>query len=118
MNNELLITLGVIALILFSSLLTVTQGTIAVVTLFGKYRRILQPGLRFKIPIIEQIYRRVSIQNQSIEMEFQAVTIDQANVYFKSMLLYSVLDSEEETIKKVAFKFISKFKRHCFVIIQ
>ena len=107
MNNELLITLGIIALIIFSSLLTVTQGTIAVVTLFGKYRRILQPGLRFKIPIIEQIYRRVSIQNQSIEMEFQAVTIDQANVYFKSMLLYSVLDSEEETIKKVAFKFIS-----------
>jgi regulator of protease activity HflC (stomatin/prohibitin superfamily) len=40
-------------------------------------------------------------------MEFQAVTIDQANVYFKSMLLYSVMDENEETIKKVAFKFIS-----------
>ncbi len=55
----------------------------------------------------ESIFRRVSIQNQSIELEFQAVTIDQANVYFKSMLLYSVQNSEEETIKKVAFKFIS-----------
>jgi regulator of protease activity HflC (stomatin/prohibitin superfamily) len=40
-------------------------------------------------------------------MEFQAVTVDQANVYFKSMLLYSVMDENEETIKKVAFKFIS-----------
>lgn len=29
----------------FSSLLTVTQGTIAVITLFGKYQRILTPGL-------------------------------------------------------------------------
>jgi regulator of protease activity HflC (stomatin/prohibitin superfamily) len=75
--------------------------------MFGKYRRILLPGLRFRIPLIESIFRRVSIQNQSIELEFQAVTIDQANVYFKSMLLYSVQNSEEETIKKVAFKFIS-----------
>jgi len=85
----------------------VNQGTIAIITLFGKYQRIMLPGLRFKIPFIESIFRRVSIQNQSIELEFQAVTIDQANVYFKSMLLYSVQNSEEETVKKVAFKFIS-----------
>jgi regulator of protease activity HflC (stomatin/prohibitin superfamily) len=75
--------------------------------MFGKYRRILMPGLRFKIPFIENIYKRISIQNQSLELEFQAVTIDQANVYFKSMLLYSVQNSTEETLIKVAFKFIS-----------
>jgi regulator of protease activity HflC (stomatin/prohibitin superfamily) len=92
----------------FSGLLTVNQGTIAVITLFGRYQRIVAPGLRFKIPIIEKVYKRVSIQNRSVEMEFQAVTADQANVYFKSMLLYSVMDSQEETIKKVAFKFISE----------
>jgi prepilin-type processing-associated H-X9-DG protein len=94
--------------IIFSGLVTVTQGTIAVVTLFGKYQRVLTPGLNFKIPIIEQIYKRVSIQNRSVELEFQAVTVDQANVYFKSMLLYSVQNAEEETIKRVAFKFISE----------
>jgi regulator of protease activity HflC (stomatin/prohibitin superfamily) len=86
---------------------TINQGTIGVITLFGKYRRILLPGLNFKIPFFEQIYKRVSIQNRSVELEFQAVTIDQANVYFKSMLLYSVLNVDEETIKNVAFKFIS-----------
>ncbi len=99
--------LFVLAFIVFSGLVTVNQGTIAVITMFGKYQRILLPGLRFKIPIVEQIYKRVSIQNRSVELEFQAVTIDQANVYFKSMLLYSVQNSEEDTIKKVAFKFIS-----------
>ena len=93
--------------IIFSGLVTVTQGTIAVVTMFGKYQRVLRPGLNFKIPIIEQIYKRVSIQNRSVELEFQAVTVDQANVYFKSMLLYSVQNADEETIKRVAFKFIS-----------
>ncbi|HOY39519.1 MAG TPA: SPFH domain-containing protein [Bacteroidales bacterium] len=96
-----------ILIILFSGLKTVSQGTIAVITLFGKYRRIMRPGLNFKIPVIEKIARRISIQNRSVELEFQAVTQDQANVYFKSMLLYAVQNENEETIVKVAFKFYS-----------
>lgn len=94
-------------IIVITGLVTVSQGTIAVITRFGKYRKILHPGLNFKIPIIEQVFKTVSIQNRSVELEFQAVTLDQANVYFKSMLLYSVINQEEETIKNVAFKFIS-----------
>jgi regulator of protease activity HflC (stomatin/prohibitin superfamily) len=43
-----------------------------------------------------------------VELEFQAVTADQANVYFKNMLLYAVQNENEDTIKKVAFKFISE----------
>lgn len=97
----------ILLFIVFSGLVTVNQGTIAVITMFGKYQRILRPGLGFKIPVLEQIYKRISIQNRSVELEFQAVTIDQANVYFKSMLLYSVQNQDEETIKRVAFKFIS-----------
>lgn len=97
----------VLILLGFLSLVTVNQGTIAVLTMFGKYRRILRPGLNIKIPILEQVFKTVSIQNRSVELEFQAVTIDQANVNFKSMLLYSVLNQDEETIKNVAFKFIS-----------
>jgi regulator of protease activity HflC (stomatin/prohibitin superfamily) len=79
---------------------------VAVVTMFGKFRRILHPGLNFKIPIFEAIFRRISIQNQSVELKFQAITSDQANVNFKAMLLYAVIDQREETILKVAFKFI------------
>lgn len=99
-----IIALG-IALVL-RSFRTVQQGTIAVVTIFGKYRRVLHPGLNLTIPFIEVIFKRISTQNRSVELEFQAVTVDQANVFFKSMLLYSVIDSQEETIKKVAFKFV------------
>ena len=85
---------------------TVQQGTVAVVTMFGKYRRISYPGLNLKIPFIEVVFRRISIQNQSVELQFQAITQDQANVNFKAMLLYSVIDQTEETVKSVAFKFI------------
>ncbi|MEY4885767.1 MAG: hypothetical protein RL151_1076 [Bacteroidota bacterium] len=93
--------------LLFSSLVTVKQGYIDVITMFGKYRRVLRPGLNFKIPILEKVFRSVSVQNRSVELEFQAVTADQANVYFKSMLLYSVQNDSEDTVKKVAFKFFS-----------
>jgi regulator of protease activity HflC (stomatin/prohibitin superfamily) len=102
------IPLALLLILLGFSFKTVQQGTIGVVTIFGKYRRILHPGLNFLIPFIEQIFKRISTQNRSVELEFQAVTVDQANVYFKTMVLFSVMDAEEETIKKVAFKFIDE----------
>jgi regulator of protease activity HflC (stomatin/prohibitin superfamily) len=103
-----LIIVFVLLVILFSLFVSVKQGTIVVITVFGKYRRILSPGLNFKIPFIEAIQSKISIQNRSVELEFQAVTFDQANVYFKAMLLYSVLDQREETIINVAFKFVDE----------
>ena len=104
------IILVFVILTLFLSIVTVQQGFIAVVTIFGKYRRILTPGLNFKIPFIEQIYKKISIQNRSVELEFQAITIDQANVYFKAMLLYSVINQNETSIVNVAFKFVDERK--------
>jgi regulator of protease activity HflC (stomatin/prohibitin superfamily) len=94
-------------IIFFGSFFTINQAHIGVVTMFGKYRRIVRPGLNMKIPLLETVSKKVSIQNRSVELEFQAVTQDQANVYFKSMLLYSVQNADEETIKRVAFKFIA-----------
>lgn len=104
----LYILAGLVVLVIFLGLVTVNQGTIAVVTMFGKYRRILYPGLNFKIPFFEVVHKRISIQNRSVELEFQAVTLDQANVYFKAMLLFAVLDQQEVTLKNVAFKFVSE----------
>jgi regulator of protease activity HflC (stomatin/prohibitin superfamily) len=98
----------IVLIIFFGSFFTINQGFVGVVTMFGKYRRAARPGLNMKLPILEQVMKKISIQNRSVELEFQAVTIDQANVYFKSMLLYSVQNQEEETIKKVAFVFISE----------
>jgi regulator of protease activity HflC (stomatin/prohibitin superfamily) len=106
MSPFAIIIIVLIVLFLISSFVTVQQGNIVVVTVFGKYRRILYPGLNFKIPVIEKVFRKISIQNRSVELGFQAVTVDQANVNFTAMLLYAVINQEEETIKNVAFKFI------------
>lgn len=102
------IALGVILLIILLGLVTVNQGSVAVVTVFGKYRRILRPGLNVRIPLIERIYKRISIQNRSMELQFQAITQDQANVNFSAMMLYSVLNQDDATIQNVAFKFVDE----------
>ncbi len=65
-----LIIAGIVVLYLLFSLVTVRQGTVAVITTFGKFRRILRPGLNMRVPIIETIYRRISYQNRSIELKF------------------------------------------------
>ncbi|MGZ3864469.1 MAG: SPFH domain-containing protein [Bacteroidia bacterium] len=97
-----------ILIIVLGSFKTVQQGSVVVTTIFGKFNRVLNPGLNFKIPIIERVYKKISIQNRSSEMGFTAVTSDQANVNFTAMLLYAVYNTEEQTIKNVAFKFIDE----------
>lgn len=99
--------LPLIIVLVVLSLVTVQQGTVAVTTIFGKYNRTLYPGLSFKIPLIEAIFKRISIQNRAVEMSFQAVTVDQANVHFTSLLLFAVMENSEPTIQKVAFRFVS-----------
>lgn len=102
------IFLGILLLLVVLSFVTVQQGTVAVTTIFGKFRRILRPGLNMRIPFIERIFRRISIQNRSIELKFQAITQDQANVNFSAMLLYAVWNQDTDTIKAVAFKFMDE----------
>ncbi len=95
-----------VVLFLLGSIVTVQQGTVAVVTMFGKYKRVMRPGLNFRIPLLEKIHDRISTQHRALELQFQAITADQANVYFTAMLLYSVLNPDEGTVKNVAFKFV------------
>ena len=100
-----LIIVGILTL--FACCVTVQQGTVAIITQFGKYKRIMHAGLNIKLPFIESIQRRISVQNRSAELDFQAITQDQANVYFKAMLLYSVVSENEEVLRNVAFKFVN-----------
>ncbi len=100
------ILLLILVLMVIKSWTVIQQGTFGVVTRFGKYNKIVGPGLHFLNPITKKVFKLVSIQNSSSELSFQAITFDQANVYFKAMILYAVKDSSEDTIKNVAFKFV------------
>jgi regulator of protease activity HflC (stomatin/prohibitin superfamily) len=93
--------------VLFKGIRIIQQGTVGVVTTLGKFSNVIYPGLNIVIPFIQNV-SRISTQNKSVEMDFQATTQDQANVYFKAMLLFSVQNEESATIQKVAFKFVDE----------
>src|SRR5262245_9990150 len=87
---------------LFSWFRSIPQSTVGVITVFGKYNRVMREGLNVKLPW-EKVFQRLSLQNRALQLEFQAITQDQANVRFATMVLYAVASSEEETIKKAVF---------------
>lgn len=103
-----LIGIAVVVLLLLLSVRTIQQGNVGVTTIFGKYHRTLRPGLNFIFPGIETVYRRISVQNRAVELQFQAISQDQANIYFTAMMVYSAISESEETIKNIAFKFVSE----------
>ncbi len=97
----------IIALVILASLFrTVEQATVAVVTVFGKYHRVMREGLNIKFPW-EKVAYRLSLQNRALQLEFQAITQDQANVKFATMVLYAVAAADEDAIKKAVFSFAS-----------
>ena len=103
----LIIILFIALIVLASTYRTIPQATVGVVTVFGKYRRIMREGLNFKMPW-ETVITRLSLQNRALQMEFQAITQDQANVKFATMVLYAVAAAEEDAIKKAVFSFASQ----------
>lgn len=101
----LVIALLVVVLAFVGSMFrTVPQATVGVVTIFGKYRRVMREGLNIKLPW-EAVFSRLSLQNRALQMEFQAITQDQANVKFSTMILYAVANATDESIQKAVFSF-------------
>jgi regulator of protease activity HflC (stomatin/prohibitin superfamily) len=105
-SGVVIFVLFIAVVILISLFRTVEQATVAVVTLFGKYHRVMREGLNIKWPW-EKVAYRLSLQNRALQLEFQAITQDQANVKFATMVLYAVVGADEEAIKKAVFSFAS-----------
>ena len=103
------LVIGVIVLVMLANLVfrTIPQATVGVVTLFGRYHRIMREGLNFKLPW-EKVAYRLSLQNRALQMEFQAITQDQANVKFATMVLYAVAAADDDSIKKAVFSFATQ----------
>ena len=109
MNVILILGVLLLLFILFiigSTLCSVPQATVYVITMFGKYRRTMREGLNIKMPW-ESVFQRLSLQNRALQLEFQAITQDQANVKFATMVLYAVSGSDEKDIQKAVFSFAS-----------
>ena len=78
-------------LLLFSSLFTVGQQTVAIIERFGKYVRMAKPGLNFKIPLIEKVSGRVTLRIQQLDVKAETKTRDNVFVTVIVSVQYFIL---------------------------
>jgi regulator of protease activity HflC (stomatin/prohibitin superfamily) len=91
----LLFLVAAILIVIASSFYTVTQQTVAIIERFGRYVRTEPPGLRMKIPLIEQVAKRVSLKVQQLVVEVESKTQDNVFVKLPVAVQYQVTRGRE-----------------------
>jgi regulator of protease activity HflC (stomatin/prohibitin superfamily) len=76
----ILIPLGILAIVLLTLILgsffTVSTAQVAVVTRFGKFRCVAEPGLNWKMPFIDTVAGMVSLRVNQINLTMETKTRD------------------------------------------
>jgi regulator of protease activity HflC (stomatin/prohibitin superfamily) len=76
-----------------SFFLTVPQKNVAIIERFGKFNRILQPGLQFKIPLAERVPYLLSLKEEVYDIDLQtAITRDNVKIGVSTVLYYKITD--------------------------
>lgn len=84
------IILGVIVLIILNGLFVVKQQSAAVVERFGRFVKIAEPGINFKIPLIDKIAGRVNLKVQQLDVLVETKTKDDVFVRLKISVQFRV----------------------------
>jgi regulator of protease activity HflC (stomatin/prohibitin superfamily) len=84
------VVVGIIFL-MFGPFFTVNQQTAVVIQRFGKFARVAQPGLNFRIPLIETIAGRINLRVQQLDVKVETKTEDNVFVHVIVAVQYHVL---------------------------
>ena len=91
---NILISVGVlIALIIIalaSSLFIIEQQLVGVVERFGKFLRLANPGLHIRIPLVDRVAAKVSLQVKQLELSIETKTKDNVFVAVEVAIQYKV----------------------------
>jgi regulator of protease activity HflC (stomatin/prohibitin superfamily) len=81
-------------LTVFLGVKTVPQGYNWTVERFGKYTRMLQPGLNLIVPFVDRIGRKMNMMEQVIDVpEQEVITKDNATVTVDGLAFFQVFDA-------------------------
>ncbi len=70
-NTQLIVTAIIIVVLVSASMFTIETEEVGVITRFGKFNRTVDPGLNFKIPGAESVYRVPVERQQKLEFGFR-----------------------------------------------
>lgn len=80
----------VLIILFFSAFFTVDQQTVAIIERFGKFVRIANPGLNFKIPLIDRTAGRMTLRVQQLDVRAETKTLDNVFVHIMVSVQYAV----------------------------
>jgi regulator of protease activity HflC (stomatin/prohibitin superfamily) len=93
-NIFVLIVVLLAVLTLFLGVKTVPQGYNWTVERFGRYTRMLRPGLNLVVPFVDRIGRRMNVMEQVIDVpEQEVITKDNARVTVDGIAFFQVFDA-------------------------
>jgi regulator of protease activity HflC (stomatin/prohibitin superfamily) len=72
----LAVLIVIVLIIVLGSFFTVSTAQVAVITRFGKFLRVAEPGLNWKWPIIDKVAGRVSLRVNQINLTMETKTKD------------------------------------------
>ncbi len=75
-STIVVILLVVVLVMVFGSFFTVSTAQVAVITRFGKFLRVAEPGLNWKVPIIDSVAGRISLRVNQINLTMETKTKD------------------------------------------
>ncbi len=81
-------------IILFASFFVVKQETAAIIERFGKFRAVKHSGLHLKLPIIDQIAKRLNLRIQQLDVMIDTKTLDNVFIKMKISVQYQVIRSQ------------------------
>lgn len=91
---ELVLTIALLSIVIYSSLFTVQQQTVSVVERFGKFVRIANPGLNILIPFVERRIDDLSLRIQQLDINVETKTQDNVFVKLKVSVQFKVIESK------------------------
>ena len=81
---------GLATIVILNTFFIVRQQTAAVIERFGRFNRVCMPGLKIKIPLVEQVVERTSLRVRELDTKIETKTKDNVFVFVTVSAQYLV----------------------------
>lgn len=91
-----------VVIVVFKNIRIIQQNTVFVIEYLGKFNRIMQAGINFKIPLLERVAAKISLRQQNFAITGKYPSKDKVIVDIATNLIY-IVDPSSEGIKRFTY---------------